>query len=388
MNTSEYRSLVLQIYDTVSDVELWPSILDRITELTGSRGCIIFEWQKRGELRSLEAPLISTSYQRELVDEYIRRFHEYETRDHDMLDRALLSRDGIDLVSEEILYDNEEDYLARPHVQELKKLGIRYRTGALLDKDNPYRARFSLAMTEERGPFVETEVALLKDLLPHLAKALELSRSVSLGLSARETLLTVLDQLTVGICLLDGEGNLIVSNEEFDRQRDKYNAFHIDARGRLSLNEYADRRKFARLLSDALNHGRYGARPRKEAVVFESSDLSGSLCIEIVPLDRSRASGTAPIGGALVISRDTEMQISIDLDLVRNVFELTGAEASIVEQVCEGLTNSEIAQRRERSVETINSQLKTIFNKTRAINRTQLVRLLCNFSLPSAILTR
>ena len=56
--------------------------------------------------------------------------------------------------------------------------------------------------------------------------------------------------------------------------------------------------------------------------------------------------------------------------------------------VSDGLTNAEIAERREVSPHTINGQVKEILRKADArcrpeINtRTQLVRILCNFAAP------
>ena len=141
-------------------------------------------------------------------------------------------------------------------------------------------------------------------------------------------------------------------------------------------------RQFRGLLNDLVAHGRFGARPRKEAMFASSPDQDGQLCIEVVPLDRSDEIGSRPFNGALVVTRDLREPISINLELAKWTFELTTAETDVIDMVCLGLTNSEIAQRRDRSVDTINSQVKTILNKTRSHSRTQLVRTLCNFSSP------
>ena len=149
----------------------------------------------------------------------------------------------------------------------------------------------------------------------------------------------------------------------------------------MKLHENADRQQYARLLDDALNHGEYGARPRKEAVLINTTDSAAALCLEIVPLRKSAEIGTRLFNGALLFSRDTTRPIEIDVNLAQLAFGLTRIESEVTRLVCEGLTNGEIAERRNRSVETINAQVKTIFGKSSVANRTQLVRLLCNFSL-------
>ncbi|MEL6474947.1 MAG: hypothetical protein AAFQ21_12760, partial [Pseudomonadota bacterium] len=371
MENAAYRELVLNIYQAVSEPERWQVVLDTLTDLVSARGCMLYEWDMRGGTRSLTVPLMSSDFEkdRSLIEAYFQRFRKWEAQDHDAFDQRLLERDGIDLLSEEILYKtgDEAEYRARPHVQELLKYDIRYRTGTLLDKDNPFRARFSFSMSEARGPFSQQDLALLRDVLPHLAKALELGRPMSVAAKDpvgrlsedHQALSAIIQELTVGVCLLDSHGCVVLKNAEFQRQGEALRAFSEDAKGRLRLHESADRAQFARLLEDALNHGRFGARPRKEAIVIEAGDAV-TLCVEIVPLEKSELIADRPLNGALVISRDTGRPVKIDVGLAERAFDLTQTESKVVSLVCDGLTNSEIADQRGRSVETINAQMKSI----------------------------
>ena len=388
MDNAEYRDLVLGIYQAVSDPDEWRQVFDRVTELVSARGCMLLEWNVGPNGRTLEIPLMSSTYDPALVQKYFDKYRKWEAEDHDTFDTRLMGYDGIDMLSEEILYDDRDEYNSRPHVKELTALGIRHRTGALLDKDNPFRSRFSLSMGKERGPFTGEEVKLLRDLLPHMAKALDLSRPAGTPGADHSALLAIMDRLNVGICLLDPQGRVAAKNTEFDRQTDEYGGFSRDGHGRLRMSDTDDQALFAEMLDDALNHGRFGARPRKEAILVETEETGSALCVEIVPVERSKEIGSQAFGGAWVISRDTGREIDIDIDLAKRVFELTNTESAVVGLVCDGLTNAEIADQRERSVETVNAQMKSILGKTRAGNRTQLVRLLCNFSLPGSYFRR
>ena len=151
MDNAAYRDVVLDIYQTVSDPSLWPDVLDRIRDSVTGRGAILFEWQLMGNNRQLIAPHYTTNYEPDILAGYLERFSEWEEKDQDLYERQLLQFDGIELISEDVLYNDEAGYLAKPHVKALQKFGIRYRTGSLLDKDNPYRSRFSLQLGENRG---------------------------------------------------------------------------------------------------------------------------------------------------------------------------------------------------------------------------------------------
>ncbi|MEL6570059.1 MAG: LuxR C-terminal-related transcriptional regulator [Pseudomonadota bacterium] len=382
MDKTAYKELVLKIYQAVSDPDEWVPVLDQISDMVGARGGMLIELQRTGGDLRLEAALMTSSYNPDRVETYFKRHRAAETRDHAIFDRRLLETDGIDLIGEDILYEDRATYLAQPHVAQMAEWGIVHRTGALLDKDNPFRARFSLAFGQDRGPLTDADMMVLRDILPHLAKALELSRPVGPLTQDRPALLALLDLLDVGICLVDAQGRLVEQNAEFRRQSEDYRAFSTDPVGRLRLSAAQDHARLTELLADTMAHAKYGARPRKEAIVIKVRDRDASLCVEILPLPRSEALGSGHFGGALVISRDAAAPVEFDMGLVRQVFELTSTEASVLQLLSHGLTNPEIADRRERSVETVNAQIKSILMKTRTPNRTQLVRMLCNFSGP------
>jgi pimeloyl-ACP methyl ester carboxylesterase/DNA-binding CsgD family transcriptional regulator len=62
-------------------------------------------------------------------------------------------------------------------------------------------------------------------------------------------------------------------------------------------------------------------------------------------------------------------------DMLRSAFDLTPAEAEVMQALAEGHSISEIAETRGRSIETIRAQLKAIMSKTETRSQTELVRL-------------
>lgn len=126
------------------------------------------------------------------------------------------------------------------------------------------------------------------------------------------------------------------------------------------------------------NHGRFGARPRKEAIISVIENRPHTLCIEVAPLTSADEFGEAKLNGHIIYSMDTGNSYAIDREMLASVFSLTQAEASILEMLAEGMTNLQISERRAKSVETVNSQVKSILEKTQSANRTQLIRVATN----------
>jgi DNA-binding CsgD family transcriptional regulator len=376
--TADVNDLILEIYDTVMDDGLWPSVLEKTAHFIGARGAFIFELEGLGPGRFIAAPFFSKAYDRALVDSYLRIHKDQELADQDTFARFSKPTDRIQLIPDDVLAGSEAELLARPNVKQMLEYGIRYRAGALLNKDQVNHDRFALQFSEAAGPVSKDHLSKAALVMPHLAKALNVSRP-TLQLARRyRTIADCLDMLVVGVCILDTNGAIVLSNREFQRQMESYKAFRRDPSGRLLISSDGAQNSFMQLRGDVLNHGKFGARPRKEAIVSDIEGKPHTLCIEVAPLRSAKQLDEPKLEGHIVYSMDTGNFYAIDSEMLAGLFSLTRAESSILELVAEGLTNSQISERRSKSVETINSQVKSILEKTQSANRTQLIRLVTN----------
>ena len=372
------QAFVLGIYDAVADHTLWPQVLDEFANRINGFGCIVFEWTLDPDARHLSAPLWSTAYTAEGIGRYIDTHFPHEAEDQDAFEAKSLAGDAIDLIQDDVIAESITDLAERPNVQTLQKLGIHHRAACLLNKDNTSISRFSVQFPVGRGRMSEAERAFAATTLPHIAKALDLSRPAQQLARQQAGMLAAMDRLSVGVCILDKLGRVVVRNEEFRRQEDCYQVFRTKQTGVLELARAEAQKRFVELKDEVAHHGHYGARPRKEAIAI---DPDSYLCIEVAPLTHSSEIGSQAFGGSMVFSIDTSRPLSWNPLPMQSAYGLTDTELLLVSSIGEGLTNAEIAERRNRSVLTINSQIKTILHKTHSANRTQLVRLMTSFGL-------
>ncbi|MCA8926603.1 MAG: helix-turn-helix transcriptional regulator [Alphaproteobacteria bacterium] len=384
---SDLNDLIVAIYDTIQNQSLWPEVLTRFADAIGARGCIVSEIEGLGDARRIVTPYVCTRYSQEQIQRYLDSFAHYEFLDQARYEHLSKITDAIDLIDQTTLAgDQLDEFLARPSVQRMQAIGVVERAGCLLDKDNTLQARFSVHFGKE-GPGLTAEVrAKMAILLPHLAKAIELGRASRQLARTNRHLLKAMDRLRMGVCLLDRFGRIEAMNGEFGRQVDAYPTYTIDGNKRLTTLDNAAQKHLNDLLSDVMMHGRFGARPRKEALTFAKfqaevvgSTTIGALCIEVAPLHRLDEAGTRAFDGAVIFSLDTTRPVPFDLESMRRRFGLTKAETTTLSMIGEGLSNNEIADRRSRSPQTINTQVKSVLSKTETSNRTQLVRLMSCF---------
>lgn len=374
------QDLILKIYDTVADPASWPSMLDEISHYLNAQGAFIFEMEGFGDDRLLRAPYFSTGYSLEAVSEYLRLHTAQELRDQDRFAYHSKAADGLELIRDEVLADSEEELLARANTQMMIRFGLRYRAGALLNKDQIYQDRFALQFSESHGPLSDEERARAHGVMPHIAKALSVGRP-SLQLDRKfSSVASMVDHLKVGVCVLDARGQVVFANVEFKRQMEHHRAFRIEKAGRLRFSEAKFDKSLQALFGDLSNHGKFGGRPRKEAVSATLEDDTFALCIEVVPLDSAPEFGETNLEGHIVYSLDTSVSYDIKTDILTRLFALTRSEADVLELMADGLTNQQISEARGKSIHTINSQVKSVLAKTRTANRTQLIRMATNVS--------
>lgn len=380
------NELIRRIYDTTLNPEQWTDVLSEFADRIGALGIIISEIEGIGDSRRIVTPYLSRRYDPEQIQKYLKRNIHFEFMDQARYETLSRASDTIDLIDQRTLAGSRlDEFLARPNVQKMRANGIRERAGGLLDKDNTLRSRFSIHFGDNSPGLTDEIHAMLAELLPHVAKAIEVGRGMRQSRALNTKVLATMDRQRMGICILDRFGRVELANAEFKRQIQDYPAYSVDQDQVLKFHESFNSKRLSGLLSDIGQHGKHGARPRKEALildsasdVLESADI-GVLCIEVAPIHRVEEFGNSIFDGAIVYSLDTTRPIPFDPTVMSERFSLSKAETDLLELVAQGMSNPEIAEQRCRAVDTINAQVKALLNKTGAKNRTHLVRLMACF---------
>jgi DNA-binding CsgD family transcriptional regulator len=380
MAEDEFGELVLSIYDCAVDPASWPSALAKTARFLGAKGAFVFELQGLGGVRRIEARYFSDTYDEQLVRQYLDRHNEQELIDQDIFARHSKQSDIIEMIPDSVLWASPTEFRNRPNVQEMREYRIGHRAGALLNKDQINRDRFALQFSTSCQSVSSDQLRLAARVMPHIAKSLNISRPLAKLAESHGAIEQSLDLLAVGVCVIDSRGLIVTANSEFRAQMSAYGIFRLDPQGRMLMRSEETMRSFAKLTDGASSHGRFGGRPRKEAIVAMVNGEEHTLCVEVAPLQKASPFGEPDLVGHIVYSMDTGKGFAIDEETVAPLFALTKAEANVLTLMAEGLTNPQISDMRDRSLETINSQVKSVLEKTGSANRTQAIRLAVNVS--------
>jgi DNA-binding CsgD family transcriptional regulator/PAS domain-containing protein len=361
---AELQGLIGLVYDGLLEDKPWNGLLDALrrqfranyVSLTirlpsaEDRGLVVFAGEARPHIHAIYT---SSLY---AVDPFVNLPRDTVV----MLEELIDEREWLDSV----IY---RDFLA--------PLQVRYMMGVDIRSDEGREREFRLRVSRppEGEPFSETERALCGLLLPHLRRALRLYAHLDRVESACRLYVGTLERIGIGSILLDEDGGICRINrvaEEILAEGDSLQLHN----GMLEAVAPRDDRRLWRLIKQAAA-GRSGSG-LVEAIALDRGGQPGGLSVLVrsIPLAASAEAGRA--AAVELILRDSTRPAQPSEPLLRQLYQLTPAEASLAVLLGEGLTLEESAARLGISRNTARSHLRAVFAKTGVKRQTALVQLL------------
>lgn len=273
-----------------------------------------------------------------------------------------------------------------PFYQEfLIPYGGRYVSGAKLLQDDSLSVILGVHRGHGNPKLDDAELAICKRFGRHLTEALRLHRA-HVGLRNQNRLgVELLTRLRAPIALIDEQRRLLVVNPAAQNLISKSSAL-VENSGCL----YCRRPQDDNALMLGLRQLFCGTRPDGVAIdkVFlrarGASDLTplGLYLYVVRPNETLHAFGDQPL--AMLLFHEPGRRMELDPFVVAAAFELTPGEARVAVATARGVSPEQIASQHMVSINTVRSQLQTIFSKTGTARQAELVSLLAG--LPMAAL--
>jgi DNA-binding CsgD family transcriptional regulator len=352
---TNFESLLDQIYEAAIYPEKWSSTLHELSMISGCAGGIILlrrsdswvGWRCSQGMRGAKAFMESDAPARSKTTE------------------RLLAYDRIGFVSDSDLF-TEAEYKADSLVAEWAAPNQLHHSAATAIKP-PSADLVVVHVQRSTGVrrFDVSDIALLDSFRPHLARAGLLA--VRLQFERFNAIALGLELVGLPAILLDREGHALCANGLAQSMED-----HIgwSASNRVYLRDRkADARLQDALRAEGLTHALTGCS------IPSKPQESTAAIIHLIPV-----AGTARDlfegGFNLLLVTPIGVKPAQSAVLLQGLFDLTPAEAEICRQLSRGYALDRIARERGCAVDTVRSQLKSIFDKTGTSRQSELVALL------------
>ena len=222
--------------------------------------------------------------------------------------------------------------------------------------------------------FDDEDVAFGRLLFSHIQRALRIHATLS-GVERRQLALAeVMNRLPTGVVLLDAKRQVVSSNRSAERIFAMGDGLAVGPNGPYATSPHENRALQA-LLASA-----YEPEPGKELeaggfVALSRPSGGRPYAVMVTPLF---AAPPGSLGGDAVVSvwiADPESGRVSATDVLRKLYQLTRAEAELVQLLSQGHSLEEAARARGVTINTARSQLKQVFSKTDTRRQGDLLRL-------------
>lgn len=236
---------------------------------------------------------------------------------------------------------------------------------------------FRVTRPETAPAFSEEDLALARQLVPHIKRALNLHLSVHQDRKVSSLYSQAMAQLMIGVVVLDQKGEVLECNPAATAILQSEDGLRVLGK-QLEATYANDNRKLQKLVRHALLHPQAARMELTEAisVARPSGQLSWGVVVQSISSDQWTEGKQRP--SVAVFVRDTAAKSQPPTRLAQQLFQLTPAETALAIQLANGLSLDEAAEALNIRRNTARAHLRSIFSKTGVRRQTELVRIFLN----------
>jgi DNA-binding CsgD family transcriptional regulator len=272
------------------------------------------------------------------------------------------------------------DWETSPFFQDARREGIVDIMSSILIWEPGYFSGFGTGRLERQGIITEREIELGRLLLPHLRRAVTISKVLDAQTIERARMAEALNALKCGVVLTDASGAILYANRAAKRLFRRGWAIE-DARGMLAAKLPAaakELRTAIRLAAqDEAGLGKTGLAIRL------SEDDEAPVFAHVLPLTGGELRTRLEPEAVAAIFIGTAQDEAEAAEAMAAAFGLTPAEARLLESLLAGHTLAETVTALGIAMTTAKTYLDNIFQKTDVNRQAELMRLTARVAPPA-----
>jgi DNA-binding CsgD family transcriptional regulator len=366
------NKLLPLIYESIGDPEGWRRFLTSFADAVSGTTTILFAQNLRSDVGRVRLSIRWDPGWELKHDEYFSRRNPWiEGGKHLIRPGAVLSGPMCCRDDDVRKTDYYHDFL-RPQ-------GVLHQIGACLLHEAGWDAILTTVRSERDIPFGDDELQLLRVLVPHLQRALQLHRRLERADCAGTSADEALQRIGLGVIVLAKEGRvpLFVSNQA-RRICDAGDGLKLTENG-LAAADRREHQVLQKLVWDASRTTLGDVHTPGGAIAISRPSEKPAYRVLVAPSPRGRYTLFGGSEEVMVFVDDPADPKTLNAETISRLYRLTPAEGRLVALLCAGNTLRDAAGTLDISFETARSRLKDVFLKTGTGRQATLVALVNSF---------
>ncbi len=364
-------SLIGLIYEAALDPRRWPAFLQSYADTVNAPSAVLLYHDVRAHRGGVSA---SVGINPRALQKYNEHFATIDPWINSAERRGLL-RAGAVLIGEALV---PRPQLVRSEYYNdfAKDYGLCRILGGVICRDGYVTSNISTQRPDSHEPFGEKERTVLRILIPHLYRAMQVHRRIGTLEFANIALLDALDRMPIGVIVTRARGTIAFANRSAQRILELRDGLTSSVDG-LKAAAPAETRVLRSLVRTAATTAAGKGTDSGGAMALSRPSLRAPFSVLVTPLRAESLTGLGEQPGmAAVFVTDPELPVQADAQTVTQFWGLTPTEAAIAVMMASGQRISDISGQLAIADGTVRWHVKRVLAKTATKRQAELVRIL------------
>jgi len=359
-------SLIRHVYSAAADETQWPAVLEHLAdEYHGGVAGLQYRAGVDGQIRSSRFVRFDPALQR-TYGTYFATRNPWTRLSQPLFHPGFVYTPESALPLSQLERTEFYDGILRP-------TGVVHCFGACVLRRGDDVLSFTVVRSRTRGPYDVNELNLVRPILPHLRRAVQVNERLSALARTRARLADGLDSLQHGVIVVNRRGHVVFANQAARAIVALQDGLTIAADG-LIPSSSKDRRRLRALLDDSVRTGAGEAFGAGGAMTVARPSMKRPFVLLVAPLTLPLEEGLS--GMSTIFISDPESQIESIDELARRLYGLTTTEARVASAFAASGSLDQTAERLQLSRETVRWHVRHIYRKTGTNRQAALLKVL------------
>jgi DNA-binding CsgD family transcriptional regulator/PAS domain-containing protein len=373
--TEQLSRLVGEIYDAAIDASKWSDVLGKAAQFIGGSSAALFSKDAASGAGNIYYEFGTDPYYRQLY------FEKYVKLDPATIGHFFAEVEQPIAVADLMPY--HEFLETRFYREWVQPQGVVDFVAAVLDKSATSVAMFGVFRHQRDGVVDDEARRRVRLIIPHIRRAVLVSRIIDLKTTEAATFADTLDGLSAGMCLVDANGRIVHANVAGRAILDASD-FLSATRGHIVARD-AMIDKVLRELFAASGGGDTAIGTEGIALPLMGQDGTRYVA-HVLPLTLGarRFAGVAYSATAALFIRKSAIEVPSSAEVIARAYKLTPSELRVLLAIVEVGGVPEVAVALGVAESTVKTHLGHLFEKTGVTRQADLVKIVAGFSTPFA----
>lgn len=370
-DSTRLSEVISSIYDTAFDPALWTKALEQTANFVGGVAATL-------ALHDTASATGNAAYLWGDDPHYTALYYKELARTNPVMVPANLTYEPGDVFSLTQIMPPEEFYRTRIFKEWVEPQGWGDFTHSLIEKSGSRFSHFGVAHAKADSPAGDAPRRRLKLLVPHVMKAVAISKSMELRKLEAATLSTVADAVAAAVFLVNSDSMVVYANQSAQEMLQvgtvlrQVNGILVAA---AKLSHGTLREAIAGATAD-------DGASQPAALALDAADCRWMLHVVSLQSGARQQAGRLFGAAAGVFVHRAELIRPTLIQTVTRHFKLTPAESRVLFAIMQAGSVAETASALGVSSETVRTLLKRIYSKTGRRRQADLIKIVAEFANP------